>query len=99
MLTIRRLLAAVDRPAAQYGRLAHAPLVSLHRMTAARRIVWRDRALLWQLKQVFLRECESTAPGSERDIEIHLCVDPLDAMRSGAVPEPWTYRRFFNPQH
>ena len=60
--------------------------------------MWRDRALLWQLKQLFLRECESTVPGSERVIEIHLCVDPLDATQ-GAVPEPWTYQRFFKPQH
>ncbi len=50
--------------------------------------------MLWQLKQLFLSECESTVPGSERAIEIHL-VDPLDATRSGAVPGPWTYQRFF----
>ncbi len=43
--------------------------------------------MLWQLKQLFLSECESTVPGSERAIEIHL-VDPLGATRSGAVPEP-----------
>ena len=71
----------------------------MHRMAAARRIVWRDRALLWQLKQLFRLECESTVPGSERAIEIRLCVDPLDATRSGAVPEPWAYQRFFKPQH
>ena len=68
-------------------------------MAAARRIVWRDRALLWQLKQLFLRECESTVPGSAQAIEIRLCVDPLDATGPGTVPEPWTYQRFFKPQH
>jgi hypothetical protein len=55
--------------------------------------------LLWQLKELFLRESESTVPGSAQAIEMHLCVDPLDATRSGAVPEPWTFQRFFKPQH